>query len=776
MKFSDGFWRIPENMNIMHALHIWDCDITTKEVKLYIMPHQIKDRAQQLNSPVITLSITGALKGVLNLKYAHFTGKIDNHPYFTLHKQQNIELQTTMTDDKIIIHHGDVRMECIRFPFSFEIWDNNQLLTKSSYKDVGYVQMDDGKTYIYQRLGLAVGELVYGLGERFSPFVKNGQAIEIWNEDGGTSTMQAYKNIPFYITNKNYGVFVNHPEKVAFEVASEHVTKTQFSVEGEALEYFIIAGSEPKEVISHYGQLTGLPALPPAWSFGLWLTTSFTTNYDEDTINQFIDGMAKRNIPLHVFHFDCFWMKGLHWCNFQWDEAAFADPQAMLARLKEKDLKICVWINPYIAQLSHLFEEGKKYDYFIKKDENTIWQWDRWQAGQAIVDFTNPKACQWYKEQLRRLIHQGVDCFKTDFGERIPVDVIYHDGSDPQKMHNYYTFLYNRLVFDLLKEEKGEKEAVLFARSATVGGQQFPVHWGGDCDATYEAMAETLRGGLSLGLAGFGFWSHDMGGFESTAPADLYKRWCAFGLLSSHSRLHGSKSYRVPWLYDEEAVDVLRHFTQLKCRLMPYLYYQALQTSQTAIPMLRPMMLEFIEDKTTHYLDCQYMLGDALLVAPIFNKQGDVEVYLPQQQGKWTHLLDNQQKEGGKWHKEQYNFMSLPLYVRPNSLIILGNNKAEVDYMYHQNFEAHLFALGDNQQAEASILSAKTREVVAQIKAQRSNDTITVALEGQATGWSLVLRNIFSIGSASCGNITTTELGTAIAFTGAEQNIIIDLH
>ena len=243
-----------------------------------------------------------------------------------------------------------------------------------------------------------------------------------------------------------------------------------------------------------------------------------------------------------------------------------------------------------------------------------------------IVDFTNPEACQWFAEKLRVLLKMGVDTFKTDFGERIPTDVVYHDGSDPFKMHNYYSYLYNKTVFDLLRDERGEDEALVFARSATAGGQQFPVHWGGDSTATFESMAESLRGGLSLGLSGFGFWSHDIGGFEQTANADVYKRWTAFGLLSSHSRLHGSSSYRVPWHYDEEAVTVLSKFTKLKCSLMPYLFRAAIQAHEQGIPMLRAMMLEFPNDPACDYLDLQYMLGDSLLVAPVFSHDHSVEL------------------------------------------------------------------------------------------------------------------------------------------------------
>ncbi|CAM5657973.1 Alpha-xylosidase [Streptomyces alboniger] len=270
-----------------------------------------------------------------------------------------------------------------------------------------------------------------------------------------------------------------------------------------------------------------------------------------------------------------------------------------------------------------------------------------------------------------------MDCFKTDFGERVPTDVVWHDGSDPERMHNYYTHLYNQCVFELLEEERGRGEAVLFARSATAGGQQFPVHWGGDCWSSFNAMAESLRGGLSLSLSGFGFWSHDIGGFEGTPDPAVFKRWLAFGLLSSHSRLHGSSSYRVPWAFGDEAVDVARKFTRLKHRLMPYLYGAAAEAPRTGVPVMRPMLLEFPDDPACRTLDRQYMLGPDLLVAPVFTADGSVEFYVPE--GTWTHLLTGESVQGPGWHRETHGFDSLPLYVRPGAVLPLGADEQRPD-------------------------------------------------------------------------------------------------
>jgi len=376
----------------------------------------------------------------------------------------------------------------------------------------------------------------------------------------------------------------------------------------------------------------------------------------------------------------------------------------------------------------------------------------------GIVDFTNPAACKWFGDKLRALVDMGVDSFKTDFGERIPTDVVYFDGSDPMQMHNYYTQLYNKVVFEVLEEKLGQGQAALFARSATAGGQQFPVHWGGDCEATFESMAESLRGGLSLGLSGFGFWSHDIGGFEQSATPDLYKRWVAFGLLSSHSRLHGSTSYRVPWLFDEEAVHVLRHFTKLKLSLMPYLFGQAVQSSRLGLPMMRAMLLEFPGDRTADYLDRQYMLGDSLLVAPIFNERGQSAYYLPQ--GQWTHFLTGEKVQGGTWRDETYDYFGLPLFAKENSIIPVGATNDRPEYDYSEGVAFHVFELQDGASASVRLPDLQGADKL-QASASRSGGTIAFEAS-DSTGWSVVLRGVSSVAGVTGGTFETSEQGVVV--------------
>ena len=730
MKFTSGFWKVRDEITPLYAVEYAGSRIDGGELTVYAPGKSIKSRGDILNLGMLTIRITSPMEDVLKISVSHFEGLADQGP-FTAVSECSPRVSIVESEEDIIFQTGRTKAVVDKRPDSWGIrfYDGDRELTSTGFKNMAYMKnRENGKCYMVEQLALDVGEYVYGMGERFTPFVKNGQIVEMWNEDGGTASEIAYKNIPFYMTNKSYGVLVSDPGDVSYEVASEKVERVQFSLEGERLDYYIINGHTPKGTIKKYTELTGKPSLPPAWSFGLWLTTSFTTDYDEDTTSGFIDGMAERNIPLQVFHFDCFWMEAYEWCNFTWDANTFPDPVEMLKRYHEKGLKICVWINPYIAQKSSLFKEGMEKGYLIRKKNGAVWQTDMWQAGMGVVDFTNPDAAVWYQEKLKILLDMGVDCFKTDFGERIPVkDIAYHDGSDPVRMHNYYTYLYNKAVFDLLERERGKGEAVLFARSAAAGGQKFPVHWGGDCSASYPSMAETLRSGLSLACSGFGFWSHDIGGFESTATADVYKRWCQFGLLSSHSRLHGSSSYRVPWLFDEEACDVLRKFVKLKCSLMPYLYRQAAEAHEEGIPVMRPMFMEFPEDRACETLDRQYMLGDSLLVAPVFKESGEVEYYVPD--GKWVNLLSEQVIEGGRWRKERYDYYNLPVLVKQNSVLAVGSCDSRTDYDFCDGVTFWLSVFEDGGIGETSVTDLKGR-IVMNVKAVREGDVIRLYVEG----------------------------------------------
>ncbi|WP_405563947.1 alpha-xylosidase [Streptomyces sp. NBC_01180] len=752
MKFTDGYWLMRPGVSAHHAVSVADAVVTDDRLTLYAPVGRVAHRGDTLNGPLLTVECWSPAEGVIGVRTTHHGGRAPRRPEFTLSPSEGSAARIVREGSVIELASGELSLKVdTEAPWQLDFSGGGRALTSVGPRGTGFAVDDDDRHFMLTQLSLGVGECVYGLGERFTPFVRNGQSVDIWQADGGTSSEQAYKNVPFHLTDRGYGVFVNHPGQVSYEVGSESVGRVQFSVEDQSLEFFVVYGPTPKEILARYTALTGRPALPPDWSFGLWLSTSFTTSYDEATVTRFVTRMAEAEIPLSVFHFDCFWMREYQWSDFVWDPDVFPDPVGMLARLKAQGLRICVWINPYIAQKSPLFAEGMALGHLLRKPDGDVWQWDRWQAGMALVDFTSPAARDWYAGKLRLLLDQGVDCFKTDFGERVPVDVAWHDGSDPERMHNYYTQLYNETVFDLLREVRGEGEAVVFARSATTGGQRLPVHWGGDCESSFEAMAESLRGGLSLGLSGFGFWSHDIGGFEGTPTPALFKRWVQFGLLSSHSRLHGSRSYRVPWDYGDEAVAVTRSFTRLKHRLMPYLYRAAVQAGEAGTPVMRAMVLEFPDDPACRFLDRQYMLGDDLLVAPVFTEDGTVEYYVPA--GTWTNVLTGERIPGRGWRRETHGFDTLPLLAREGAVVPFGAVVDRPAYDWADGVTLAVHAPADGSTAVTAIPLPDGSGEAAVFTTRRSGDEIVVETASQLP-W-----NVLLVGASTVRGGTSHPLG-----------------
>jgi alpha-D-xyloside xylohydrolase len=772
MKFSSGYWRPADGFEVVYGRRPYDAVAGARVLTVLVPTRPVETRRNTLNNPAMTVTYSSPLPGIITVDLVHHGGGIDRGPAFALDVSDRHDVEVEVTADRARLASGPLAVEVdLDGEWSARFLAGGRTLTSSGSKSLGLATAGDGRRYVHERLSLDVGELVYGLGERSAPLVRNGQSVDIWNDDGGPSSDQAYKNVPFYLSNQGYGVFVDSPGRVSFEIGSEFTSRVQFSLPGERLRYHVIAGPTPAEVLERYTALTGRPQVPPAWSFGLWLSTSFVTEYDEETVSAFVDEMAKRDLPLSVFHFDTFWMREFHWCDFTWDERRFPDPAGMLSRLKARGLRICLWINPYIAQQSVLFEQGCQEGYFLRRADGSVWQTDTWQSGMAVVDFTNPAARDWYASKLTGLLDMGVDAFKTDFGERIPTDVVYHDGSDPSLMHNFYSLLYNQTVFEALEHHRGRGDAVVFARAATAGGQRYPVHWGGDPEPTYVSMGESLRSGLSLGLSGFGFWSHDIGGFEGIPEPGLFMRWAAFGLLSSHSRLHGSVNYRVPWEFGELAVDVVRQFTKLKLRLMPYLLAAADEAASRGTPVMRAMVLEFPDDPACSHLDRQYMLGRDLLVAPVFDDDGEVTFYLPG--GCWTHLLSGDVVEGGRWLTERHGFESLPLYVRPGAVIPFGALDTTTDYDYRRD----VTILVDASRTEPSRVvrvQGPSGLPAAEFVLDRDGDRLQVTARSNLQ-WSLVVTG--SVGVAGChgGTTATHPLGTTVIPDGPTSVVTLVL-
>lgn len=718
VQLRDGMWLPAAESHTEYAKEIYEIVAAPdkQSISLLCPTARIHSRGATLNTPTLTVDIRAQFDGVISLEATHWVGSQRKGPDFQLYPAGRPS--STGSFSERTLQSGSLSVTLSQsgeFGIHFHSSDGKPL-TSLLDQSIGFAyspapstpikleSMRDIKHHTFLQTNLSVGESVHGLGERFGSWNKVGQNISLWNADGGTSSEQAYKNISFWMSSRGYGVFVNQPQNVELHIGSDRCSRVQTIVEGQRLEIFIIYGPTPKDILQRYAVLTGKPPRVPRWSFGLWLTTSFTTSYDESTVARFLTGMKDIGAPVDVFHFDCFWMKAFCWTDFVFDSEFFPDPKGQIAHLKATGLckKVCVWINPYFGQHGEAFKYAAERGYLVKRTNGDVWQWDLWQAGMGLLDITNPEAVTWFVQSLNKLFDMGVDAIKTDFGERIPTrDVAWYDDTvDPDKMHNYYAFEYNKIVYETLEARYGTGEAVLFARAACAGCQRFPLQWGGDCESTPEALGESIRGGLSIGMSGFTFWSCDIGGFEGRPEPWIFKRWVAMGLLCSHSRLHGSNSYRVPWTIDdndtseEGCSSTLAKWAKLKNRLMPYIFSQALESADSGLPLsLRAVAIEFPEDPTSWFLDRQFMLGSRLMVAPIFESSGEVTFYLPS--GAWTSFFTNTRRNGPGWFTEKHGFGTLPLYVREGTVLVLGRDVSGPVYDYCRNVEVCLYQTGD---------------------------------------------------------------------------------
>ena len=779
MKFNDGGWRARPGYRIFGAKQIIEYEINEAAISLYVLCGTYKYPKVVTHGVALKYTFSAPRENAIRVRIDHFLGGPKHAPSFTLYETANAA-RTKETETHLILSSGDTRVEISKQGnIDYRFYYKDRLLTSGGNGNTAFItdieyeadRLADMNhrvlnrnyqtaTYIRERHVLDIGEAIYGLGERFLPLVRNGQSLDVWNRDPGcTNNEQGYKCIPFHLSNRGYGVLVNTPDHVSYEIGTESTRHTAFSVMGESLEYVILGADSPLNVLSEYTKLTGRTPVPPAWSFGLWLSTSWMPELDGEKILNEIDRMAENGIPLSVFHFDARWMADFHDCDFLWHKR-YGDVRALLQKIHERNVKVCCWINPYVAQPSRLFREGMENGYFLKRKDGNVYQSDDWMIGIAFVDFTNPDAASWYTDRLRELLDMGVDVLKTDFGERIPTDVSYFDGSDPVKMHNYYAFLYQKTIYELMKEKYGERDALVFGRSATVGTQQFPITWGGDNESSYASMAETLRGCLSLCQSGFGYSAFDISGFLGTATPDLYKRWVAWGLLSTHSRLHGMTSFRMPWYFDEESTEVLAHFTRLKCSLMPYLFACAVEVTRKGYPMMRALSLAYPRDAQCTYLERQYLLGDSLMVAPIFRESGEVHFYVPE--GRWTDYFTGEVFEGGKYYTNTYDYYHLPLLARPNSIIPQGAVDCQTVYHYGENTLYRIFQLQDH--VECHVYNVDT-EKIASVIAEREDNMINIEILGHDCNkpWRVELAGVHDVKFVENADVQDSTLGVILS-------------
>lgn len=513
-------------------------------------------------------------------------------------------------------------------------------------------------------------ECIYGLGEQFIKLNKTGQTIDLDMKDGlGVITPRAYKNVPFYVSNKGYGVFFNHSCLMTAWVGSMTATDVQMALHDDFLDYFVIAGTI-KQVLRQYTEITGKPTLPPAWTFGYW-QSKFTYKSAEETL-EIARQLRAHEIPCDVIHLDTFWFREDWFCDLEFDKERFPDPAGYMKELAEMGFNVSLWQLPYIRIGCKLFDDLKAVDGFAKTADGGIYDLrtaiTNPHGCTGVIDYTNPAAVKVHQDYFRRLFAQGVKVIKTDFGEEAPYDAVWHDGTPSHRMHNLYPLLYNKAIAEVTEECTGD--SIVWARSTWAGGQRYPIHWGGDVSPVWESLVPQITGGMSLGMSGFPFWSHDICGFMgATTDRKLMIRWNQLGMFMSHSRNHGAGD-RELYKYPGDVLEIGREYIQLRYRLMPYILGQAARAVATSLPMMRPLVVDYQNDPNVWNLNDQYLFGDDLLVAPITTPIDRRRVYLPA--GTWTDWWTGERMAGPRWIDVDADLRTIPLYIREGGIVPLG--------------------------------------------------------------------------------------------------------
>ncbi len=591
--------------------------------------------------------------------------------------------------DRLTLRAAAFRAEVALDPFRIEVFDaagrracgvggpeKNHFCEWDAYNTGVCRTAEGGRPLAVECFDLRPGEAVYGLGETFLGLDKVGQRLDLSVTDPhGVTTPRCYKCVPFFVSSLGYGVFFHHTAPMTFWVGSLSAADVTAAVQDDYLDYFVIVGSI-REVLARYADLTGRPPVPPDWSFGFWQSKLSYRSAEE--VLEVARELRRHEVPCDVIHLDTHWFREDWLCDLAFDPERFPDPAGLFAELARMGFRVSLWQLPYLPEGSALFEALRAVDGFVKTAGGGLYDCGicyarGFRGAVGVVDYTNPEAVRVHGEHLRRLLRLGARVVKTDFGEEAPPDGVYADGTPGHRMHNLYPLLYNRAVFEATAAETGE--GLVWARSAWAGSQRYPVHWGGDNSPNFANMAPQLAGGLSLGLSGFPFWSQDIGGFCGETNDRLLVRWMQMGLFLSHARIHGTGP-RELYRFAPETLRICRDFLRLRYRLLPYLLGQAAACARGLLPMARALVVEFQDDPNVRDLADEYLLGDALLVAPVCTPEDARRVYLPA--GTWTDWWTGERIAGGRWLEAAVPLDRLPLYLREGALVPLGPERQYV--------------------------------------------------------------------------------------------------
>lgn len=674
-----------------------------KDKKEFIASFNIED---------IFISFRFISKDIVNISI--YKDKLIKDNYIEIYEgnfDKNFEVKLSEDKEKYTISNEYLSIYVHKNPFFYEIKRKSETLLKQAiedrdiagnrYTDLFKFNLINGQIVsIKDSFSIENYEGFYGFGEKFTPINKRGYDIEAWNYDAyGVCSDKAYKNIPFFLNTKGYGIFINTTSKISYNLATISFDSYTIDLKDCKFDYYFIYGPSFKNIISKYITLTGkVKDVPPKWSFGLWIA-----RYGHKTrkgVEKVIERLRKDDIPADIIGLCPLWLRNGHYCDFVFDEKKFPNPKEMISSFRKKGIKLHIWIQPTVSIKTSMFKEGKEKGYFLKDKKGNVYLWKSpltnepkrsddlinivkenieelgLQPDAGMVDFTNPSAVSWYLSKLKYLIDWGIGVIMCDFGEEIPEDAYFYNGKTGKDMRNIYSYLYSGCIYKFIKETRSEKPICLI-RSGWAGMHKYPICWSGDPKVTFDAMREVLRGGLSIALSGVIFWSHDIGGTDFVMPdPELYIRWAQFGMFTSHTRCHSNHPDE-PWNFGKRAENIFRKYDKLRYSLIPYIYSCAYECIDKNISFIKPLVLEYQDDPIAQNIDDEYIFGNSFLVAPIFWRRDYRYIYLPQ--GKWIDFWTKKIYEGERSFKYKASLNILPLFVKSGSIIPMQDDVSYIE-------------------------------------------------------------------------------------------------
>jgi alpha-D-xyloside xylohydrolase len=646
-----------------------------------VLLDKVDQGAVLFNTDTAPIKISAFAPGILRFKLGNESRPdygllVENTRHYSLEVIENEEFYT--------LSFGDLKLDIYRSPFQIKLHDQNASVVTSptdahfrrQFRIPPLAKTDQGWMLA---LELRSGEAVYGLGEKYGPLNRRGQLVESYNHDAlGVNAEISYKNSPFAWSTEGWGIWINTPARVVHGVGFPNWSHRTYvcEIQEKSTEFFLFTGETPVDILQQYYTLTGLPEIPPHWSYGTWLSKAYYRTADEAL--EAAKTIREKQIPCDVLNLD-----GRAWLDtktrfaFEWDPSRYPDPKNFTDKVKKLGFKICVWEYPLVSIHHSLFKKLDENGWLLKdqKGETYIYNWDPAPFGEVLtplppsgmVDFTNPDAYAWYRDSHKALFESGVDIIKTDFGEQIPEDAIGFNGDTGSRLHNINALLYNRCVYEATRSFYGQ-DAMVWGRSGWAGSHRYPIQWGGDPQSDWEGLAGSIRGGLSWGLSGVPFFSHDTGGFYGEQPVEkLFVRWTQASVLSSHFRFHGIGP-REPWHFPQQEA-LIKKWVEFRYQLIPYLKAAA-NVVKKGYPVMRAMPLAFPNDPAAWAFDEQYLLGEALLVAPVIREDDQKRVYLPK--GDWYDYWTGKLFSGCQVLELISSLEQCPLFVKAGTILPLG--------------------------------------------------------------------------------------------------------